>query len=385
VLASRAANRFGVPALLIFLAIGMLTGSDGPGGIPFDQPEQAQNLGVVALIFIMFAGGLETDWRHTRPVLWPAVSLATVGVFLSTVLFAWVTHVIVSLDWKHSLLLGAMISSTDAAALFSVLKSQGIRLKGRLIPLLELESGTNDPMALFLTVGMVAMLTQPDFQVGHLLIDLPVEMGVGAALGYAFGLGASRLVQMRLPSSGMLPVLSIATLLISYSSTSLAHGSGFLAVYVTGIVMGNVARAQRAELLGIHDGLAWLMQISMFLVLGLQVFPSELPPVMSLGLCCALFLCFIARPLSVFAALAFSGLSWREKLLVSWMGLRGAVPIILATYPLLARMPEADVYFNVVFFAVITSVMIQGPTIPWLARKLDLIQPHSAGSHESSG
>ena len=385
VLASKASSRLGVPALLFFLVMGMLTGSDGPGGVPFDEPAQVQGLGVLALIFIMYAGGLETDWSRVRGVLWQGISLATVGVVISTALMAVFVHTLLGVPWMEACLLSAMVSSTDAAALFSVLRSQGIALRGNLSPLLEFESGTNDPMAVFLTTGFIAAIVKPQVGIGNMLFSLGVEMGLGALMGVILGrLTARVLLRMRLPSSGLYPVVSIGTVLVTYGATAMLHGSGFLAVYVAGIVVGNSSHEWHDYLESVHGAIAWLMQIAMFFVLGLQVFPAQLPAIMSLGLVCAVFLALVARPASVFLSLARTPLGWREKALVSWMGLRGAVPIILATFPLLAGVHEAATYFNVIFFIVLTSVLFQGTTIPWLARRLGLEREAAMGPPEEA-
>lgn len=373
VLAGKASSRLGVPALLVFLVIGMLAGSDGPGGFPFDEPAEVQALGVLALIFIMYSGGLETDWSHIRVVVWKGISLATVGVVVSTLLMAAFVHGVLGIAWLEACLLSAMVSSTDAAALFSVLKSQGLALKGDLTPLLEFESGTNDPMAVFLTTCFIQLIRRPDVALLGLAGSLVLEMGVGLLMGVLMGrITAGMLLRLRLPSSGLYPVVSIAMVLLTYGVTVLVHGSGFLAVYVAGMVVGNSSHEWHDYLGPVHDAIAWLMQIAMFFALGLQVFPAQLPPIMSISVVCALFLALVARPAAVFTSLALTPLGWREKVLVSWMGLRGAVPIILATFPLLAGVHEAGTYFNIIFFIVLTSVLAQGTTIPWMARRLGL-------------
>jgi len=228
-------------------------------------------------------------------------------------------------------------------------------------------------MAVFLTLGMVEVLMHPHFNPLSLVWLLVLEMGIGGILGYAFGKGLVWLMgRLRLPCEGLYQVLCIAVVLLSYGVTAFLHGSGFLAVYITGIVFGNAHSIEREKFVPLYDAIAWLMQISMFLVLGLLSFPSQLPPIMSIGFMCAIFLCFVARPASVFLSLALSKLHWKEKVLISWTGLRGAVPIILATFPLLAKVPESETYFNIIFFIVLTSILLQGTSIPWLARKLNL-------------
>jgi cell volume regulation protein A len=276
----------------------------------------------------------------------------------------------------ESLLLGAIVSSTDAAAVFSVLRSRGIGLKGRLKPLLELESGSNDPMAVFLTIGLIQLITQPGLSWTSLIGLFLQQMILGAVLGYAFGRLAVLVInRLRLSHEGLYPVVTIAFVLLTYGLTDRLGGSGFLAVYLAGIVLGNREFIHRRSLMRFHDGLAWLMQIAMFLSLGLLVFPSRLVPIMGVALLIAACLILVARPLSVFISLTFSRMHWREKALVSWVGLRGAVPIILATFPLLAGLPRADEVFNIVFFIVLTSVLLQGTTIPAAARLLGVEAP----------
>jgi cell volume regulation protein A len=376
VLASKVSARLGIPSLLVFLLIGMLAGSDGPGGIWFDNAWLAQSMGVIALALILFAGGLETDWSQVRPVLWPAVSMATLGVALTALVMAFAARAVLGFSLLEGLLLGAIVSSTDAAAVFSVLRSQRMALKSNLQPLLELESGSNDPMAVFLTVAFAALLAKPATSFVSVLPMFVQQMAIGAVLGLAVGKLTVVLVnRLRLDSEGLYPVLTLGAAALSYGVTASLGGSGFLAVYLTGMVMGNSDFLHKRSITRFHNGVAWLMQITMFLTLGLLVFPSHLPPVAAAGTLLALSLVFIARPISVFIGLAFSRLGFREKLLVSWVGLRGAVPIILATFPLMLGLKGAELYFNVVFFIVITSVLLQGTSIPLVARWLGLQSP----------
>ena len=368
IFASKAAVRLGVPALLLFLCLGMLAGSEGIGGIQFDYPRVAQSAGIVALTFILFAAALDTKWNQIRPVLGSGVSLATVGVLISSVLVAWFATRFARFNLREGLLLGAVVSSTDAAAVFTVLRSKNLALKGRLREVAELESGSNDPMAVLLTVGMLALVGNPAKSIWSLIPVFLLQLGVGAALGFVFGQVMLWLTnRIRLEWDGLYPVLSIALVLGVYGITTWAHGSGFLAIYIAGLVLGNATFIHRHTLMLFHDGLAWLMQIAMFIVLGLQVFPSRLMPVASFGLLASAFLMFVARPASVFGALSFSAFNWREKLFLSWAGLRGAAPIILATFPLVARTPNADLFFNVVFFITLTSVLLQGTTVSVVA------------------
>jgi potassium/hydrogen antiporter len=376
ILASKISDRFGVPALLLFLVLGMLAGSDGPGGIYFDDAAVAQSVGILALVLILFSGGLDTEWVQARGVLREGLLLATVGVLVTALVIGVAARALLGFGLLESLLLGAIVSSTDAAAVFSVLRSQGIGLKGRLTPLLELESGSNDPMAVFLTVGLIQLITQPGLPWTSLIGLFLQQMILGAVLGYGFGRLAVLVInRLRLSHEGLYPVVTIAFVLLTFGLTDYLGGSGFLAVYLAGIVLGNHEFIHRRSLMRFHDGLAWLMQIAMFLTLGLLAFPSRLVPIMGVGLLIAACLIFVARPLSVFISLAFSRMHWSEKALVSWVGLRGAVPIVLATFPLLAGLPHADQVFNIVFFIVLTSVLLQGTTIPAAARLLGVQAP----------
>jgi cell volume regulation protein A len=376
VLASKVSDRFGVPALVLFLALGMLAGSEGPGGVYFDDAPLAQFIGAAALALILFSGGLDTSWRDVRPVVVPGLALATLGVLMTAAAFGMFAYFFLGLSLLEGLLLGSIVSSTDAAAVFSVLRSRNVSLKGQLKPLLELESGSNDPMAALLTIGFVQLLTQPDLSPLRLVLLFALQLPLGAAVGFAAGKAIVFLVnRLKLGYEGLYPVLTLALVLLTYSLTNEVGGNGFLAVYVAGILVGNQDFLHKRSLLRFHDGMAWLMQIAMFLVLGLLVFPSHLVPVIGPGLLAAGWLMLAARPLSVFACLLPTRLSLREKVFVTWVGLRGAVPIVLATFPLLARAPHAEFMFNVVFFVVLTSVLVQGTSIPQVARWLGVDAP----------
>ncbi|WP_322794445.1 potassium/proton antiporter [Bellilinea sp.] len=376
VLVSKISDRFGVPVLLLFLGLGMLAGSDGPGGIYFDNPAVAQFVGVIALVLILFAGGLDTDITQVRAVLKEGILLSTLGVLITALLTGWVSMQVLGLPLEIGLLLGATVSSTDAAAVFSVLRSKGISLKGNLKPVLELESGSNDPMAIFLTVGIIQLIQFPNRSPLNLIGLFALQMLVGALIGLLMGRIMVWLINhIRLGYEGLYPVLTLSLVFLTFGITTILGGSGFLAVYLTGIVLGNREFIHRRSLLRFHDGLAWLMQIAMFLTLGLLVFPSRLVSVTGSGLLIAAALMLLARPLSVLIALIGSQFAFREKLFISWVGLRGAVPIILATFPLLAQIPQADLIFNIVFFVVLTSVLFQGTTITPAARWLKLDAP----------
>lgn len=386
IFASKLSSRLGIPALILFLAVGMLAGSEGPGGIHFDDPRLVQSVGVIALAYILFAGGLDTNWQSVRPVVWEGVSLSTVGVGVTSLLVGWFVHVTLGFTWLEGLLLGAIVSSTDAAAVFAVLRGRNVSLRGELKPLLELESGSNDPMAVFLTTGMILLLTDPATRIVSLIPLVVWQMAFGAGLGYLFGKGAVLLInRLRLDYEGLYFVLTMTLVPLTYGVTSLARANGFLAVYVAGMVMGNSAFVQKKSLIRFHDGLAWLMQIVMFLVLGLQVFPSHLVPVISIGLVVAAFLMLVARPVSVFLGLSLSRMSLREKGLIAWVGLRGSVPIVLATFPLLSGIEKAEMMFNLVFFIVLASALLQGSSIPLVARWLGLEAPNPAPMQPLTG
>jgi len=382
VLASKASDRLGVPALLLFLFIGMLAGSEGPGGIEFDYPRLAQSLGVVALTLILFSGGLDTHWRSIRPVLWSGIALSTIGVILTAAFVAWFAASVLNFSVLEGMLLGAIVSSTDAAAVFTVLRGRQARLRGHLTPLLELESGGNDPMSVFLTVGTIALLTQRDTPVISLLPLFLQQMILGALIGYSMGQAMVFLInRVRLEHEGLYMVLSLALALFTYGITASVGGNGFLAIYLAGLILGNSEVSHRDYLTRFHNGQAWLMQILMFLTLGLQVFPSHIVPVIGIGLVLSMFLMLVARPVSVFLTLTPANFTLKEKLLISWVGLRGAVPIILATFPLIAGIPKAEMIFNLVFFIVLTSILLQGTSLPIVARWLGLSAPEIRAVH----
>lgn len=371
IVASKASGRLGVPALALFLVIGMLAGSDGPGGIYFDDPRLAQWLGVVALVFILYAGGLDTDWARIRPVLAHGLALSTLGVLLTAALMGLFAVVALGFTPLQGLLLGAIVSSTDAAAVFTVLRARSVRLREPLEPLLELESGSNDPMAVFLTVALTGLLTNPEASLLRLVPAFFQQMLLGALFGYGMGRTMAWIVNhVRLHVEGLYPVLTVALTLLTYAGTAVLGGNGFLAVYLAGLIMARSDFIHKRSLLRFHDGLAWLMQIAMFLALGLLVFPSRLPAVAGVAVLAALFLIFVARPIGVAVTLLPFRLPVRDQTMVAWVGLRGAVPIILATFPRLAGLPQADLIFDIVFFVVLTSVLIQGTALTTVGRWL---------------
>ncbi|MCC6956534.1 MAG: potassium/proton antiporter [Anaerolineales bacterium] len=376
VLVSKISDRFGVPTLLLFLVLGMLAGSDGLGGIYFDDPALAQLIGIISLILILFSGGLDTEWREVRPVLKESLLLATLGVFITAIVVGLFVSLVLGFSTLEGLLLGSIVSSTDAAAVFSVLRAKGISLRGKLKPLLELESGSNDPMAIFLTVGLIQLITQPGSS-GFSLIGMFVQqMLIGAAIGYGMGRVMLFLVnRLKLGYEGLYPVLTLSLVFLTFGLTDLIGGSGFLAVYLAGIVLRSQDFIHQKSLMRFHDGLAWIMQITVFFTLGLLVFPTRLVPIIGAGLLIAGWLMFVARPVSVFIGLLPSKLGWNEKTFISWVGLRGAAPVILATFPLIARLDQANQIFNIVFFVVLTSVLLQGTSLPRIARWLKVDAP----------
>lgn len=343
IIASKASGRLGVPALVFFLVIGMLAGSEGIGGIEFSDAATAQSLGVVALIFILFSGGFDTAWASVHRVLPHGLVLATVGVLLTALAVGAFVMVSLGFSWRESLLCGAIVSSTDATAVFAVMRSRGVSLKGSLKPLLELESGSNDPMAIFLTTAMIGLLIDPETSMWGLVPRFFIQMVAGGIAGYLLGRGMVYVInRLHLEYDGLYPVLSMALVLLIYGITTLIGGNGFLAVYLAGLVMGNTNVIHQRSLMRFHDGLAWLMQIAMFLTLGLLVFPSQLFAVAGIGLLISVFLMLIARPLVVYVSLLPFRVNLRNTAMIGWVGLRGAIPIILGTFPLTAGVPQAE-------------------------------------------
>ncbi|HZH04708.1 MAG TPA: potassium/proton antiporter [Myxococcaceae bacterium] len=372
VLVSRAAGRVGVPLALLFIGVGMVAGSEGLGGIDFEDYQLTYRLGTAALVLILFDGGLNTPLAFIREGLKPATLLATVGVVGTAVVVA-VAARLLGFDWSHALLLGAIVSSTDAATVFAVLRGSGIHLKRRVGVTLELESGLNDPVAVLLTTALTTALLRGEGLTWRLPLEALREIVVGGALGAAIGWGGGWLLRrVRLPAGGLYPVLTLALALLAFGVPTLFHGSGFLAVYLAAALIGNEALRYKSGLLRVHDALAWISQVGMFLVLGLLVYPSQLLGVAWTGLGLGCVLAFVARPLVVFLCLLPFRFSPREALYVGWVGLRGAVPVVLATYPVLAGAAGAHELFNVVFFVVVLNAFVPGATVAWVTRRLGL-------------
>ena len=366
VVAVRFSTRSGLPSLLIYLGIGVALGQNGLG-IDFDNAELTQVLGYAALVVILAEGGLKTSWRDIRPVMPAATVLATVGVAVSVFVTAGGAHWLVGLDWRTSLLLGAIVSSTDAAAVFSVLRT--VPLPRRLTGLLEAESGFNDAPVVILVVAFATTGPLDPWYV--LLGTILAELAIGAAVGYAVGrIGAYGVKHVALPSSGLYPIAVLALTVLAYAGGALLHGSGFLAVYTAAVILGNSKLPHGPAVRGFADGLAWIGQIGMFVVLGLLVTPAELGSSVVPGLVSGAVLVFLARPASVLVSLTPFRIPWREQALLSWAGLRGAVPIVLATIPMVAAAPRAQDVFNIVFVLVVVFTLLQGPTLPMVARRL---------------
>lgn len=367
----KTSTKFGVPVLIFFLGLGMAAGSEGIGGIYFDNPATTQFIGIVALCFILFSGGLDTDWKVIRPVLWQGIALSTLGVLITALTLGIFVWTITDFSMYEALLLGSIVSSTDSAAVFSILRSKNLFLQRDLRSVLELESGSNDPMAYVLTIVFTGLVTEEE---ASLINSMPLffqQLIMGAVLGFTFGkLGEILINRIRLDYEGLYIVLVIAIMFFSFAATDYIGGNGFLAVYLCAIYLGSRELIHKKKYLKSFDSFAWLMQIILFLTLGLLVFPSDVLPIMGLGMLISAFLIIVSRPVSVFLTLLFFKEPVRNKLFISWVGLRGAVPIVFATYPLLAGAEKAHMIFNIVFFISLTSVLIQGTTLPFFAKWL---------------
>ena len=373
---SKLSSRLGVPVLVLFLVLGMLAGSDGIGGIAFENYQLAHAIGSLALAMILFDGGLSTPMSAVRSVWKPAMLLATLGVLITSIVTGLAASWILDIPLLEGMLLGSIVGSTDAAAVFSVLRSGGVSLRERLKSTLEVESGANDPMAIFLTVGCIEIL-MGRLSIGPDLIWLFVkQMAVGALAGVAVGYAAIRIVNaINLNAAGLYPVLVTAFGLLAFGLAVIFGGSGFLAIYLAGIMIGNGRLVFQRGILLFHDAAAWLSQIVMFVVLGLLSFPSRLVDVAWHGLVIGVVLMLAARPLAVMPFLFPFGYNWRESIFVSWVGLKGAVPITLATFPLMFGTPHASLMFDVVFFVVVLSAIVQGSSLSYIARRLGLEIP----------
>ncbi|MEU9714727.1 potassium/proton antiporter [Streptomyces sp. NPDC047976] len=377
VAAVRISSRSGLPSLLIYLGIGIAIGQDGIGNVVFDNAELTQVIGYAALVVILAEGGLGTKWKEIKPALPAAVVLSLLGVAVSVGVTAAGAHYLVGLEWRQALLIGAVVSSTDAAAVFSVLRK--VPLPSRVTGVLEAESGFNDAPVVILVVAFAAVGPVDEWYV--LLGKIALELAIGAAIGLAVGfLGAYGLRHVALPASGLYPIAVMAIAVTAYAAGAMAHGSGFLAVYLAAMVLGNAKLPHWPATRGFADGLGWIAQIGMFVLLGLLVTPHELVNDFWPAVIIGLVLTMVARPLEVFVSLLPFRIPWQEQALMSWAGLRGAVPIILATIPLVTGIEGSDRVFNIVFVLVVVYTLVQGPTLPWLARKLNLRDTDEAAS-----
>ncbi|MCD8236444.1 MAG: potassium/proton antiporter [Prevotellaceae bacterium] len=391
IIISKTGYRFGIPTLLLFLLVGMLFGSDGLG-IRFDSAQDTQFVGMIALSIILFTGGMDTKFRDIRPVLSQGILLSTVGVLLTTLLTGgfifylsqW-TGMDIRLSLLTSMLLAATMSSTDSASVFNILRSRRINLKHHLRPMLELESGSNDPMAYMLTIVLIQVVgSGSDLHLEIVARDLLIQFLFGGTIGFAFGKAAVWLInRINLSNSSLYPIMLLSLVFITFTITDQIHGNGYLAVYVTGLVVGNSRLTYRKEINTFMNGLTWLFQIVMFLLLGLLVNPHELLGVALVSIAIGLFMVLVARPVSVFACLLpFRSMTNKARLFVSWVGLRGAVPIIFATYPVLAGIEGSNQLFNIVFFITLLSLVVQGMSIAQVARRLHLDLPEEKEGNE---
>ena len=384
IIVGKTGYRFGVPALLLFLVVGMLFGSDGLG-LQFHNAKEAQFIGMVALSIILFSGGMDTKYTEIKPILVPGIVLSTAGVLLTalfTGLFIWwlsgMSWTNIQLPLITSLLLASTMSSTDSASVFAILRSQKMNLKHNLRPMLELESGSNDPMAYMLTIVLIQFIQSSGMGVGNILGSFIIQFIVGAVAGYLLGkLAILMLNKLNIDNQSLYPILLLAFVFFTFSITDLLKGNGYLAVYIAGMMVGNNKIMYRKEIYTFMDGLTWLFQIIMFLCLGLLVNPHAMLEVSVVALLIGIFMIVIGRPLSVFLCLLPFGkkITMKSRLFISWVGLRGAVPIIFATYPVVANVPGAHSIFNIVFFITIVSLIVQGTTVSWVARILGLYTP----------
>lgn len=379
-LSSKLSDKAGVPVLLLFLSIGMLAGSEGIGGLAFDSPEQAQSIGTVALLIILFSGGLDTRWTSVKPVLLPGLVLSTLGVILTMIILGVFAKFVLGsftsfylgtdgLSWTEAFLIAAIVSSTDAAAVFSVYRTSPVQPKKKLRSLLEFESGSNDPMAVLLTVTLLGVIANGEVVSIELVVTLVVQLLVGGLAGGLIGwAGVTVLNRLQLSTAGLYPMVVLGLGLVVFGTAEWFDGNGFLAVYLAGVVIGNRIDKGCAEIMNFHEGLSWLMQIGIFVMLGLLVFPSQLLEVAGVSIVLALFLMLVGRPLAV----AICYLPFRPKkqelLYVSWVGMRGSVPIVLATFPATYGLYGASQIFHLIFFFVLVSVLVQGLTLVPAAR-----------------
>lgn len=365
------AEKARIPGLLLFLALGMLAGSEGIGGIEFDDAELTRLLGTIALVLILFEGGLTAGWKEIRPVLGTAASLATVGTLATALIAGFAAKLAFDLTLLEGLIVGSAIAATDSAAIFAVLRNSTI--EKRLARSLEGESGMNDPVALLLVIGFIEWIQEPGYGLADMAGLLALKLGLGIVIGLALGkLAALALERVELTSDGLYPVATAAIAGLAYGLAEIAHGSGFLAVYLVALALGSAKLPAKRTLVSFHEGLGWISQISLFILLGLLIYPSNLGEVALEGVALSLVLIFLARPVAAFLSTALTSFNWREKLMLGWAGLRGATPIWLATFPVVAGVKESNELFSIVFFVVVTSTLIQGASFEPLATRLGL-------------
>ncbi|SDX39761.1 potassium/proton antiporter [Salimicrobium album] len=384
IIVAKFSSRWGIPSLILFIMVGMVIGSDGLGLVYFHDAGTAQIIGVFALVIILFEGGLHTKWATVKSVALPSLSLATIGVLITSLLIGFSAYFLFNFSLLEGMLLGAIVGSTDAAAVFAALKERNI--KAKMGATLEAESGTNDPMAVFLTLSLIELIAANDGSIWTMIPTFFVQMGLGLLFGLAVGkIGSLSINNIRLDSSALYPILSVAFALITYSITAFAGGSGFLAVYVAALVIGNSELTYRYSIFQFNEGFAWMAQILMFIILGLLVYPGQLftAEIMGNGLLLAFILIIVARPVAVFISLIKMNYTVKEKIFISWAGLRGAVPIVLATFPIVEGLGASRDIFNIVFFIVLSSALVQGSTISNFANKLELVGKKKDVPHHS--
>jgi len=376
IVAGKTSFRFGIPTLLFFLAIGMLAGSEGIGGINFDNPKYAQFIGVVALNFILFSGGLNTRWELVRPVILQGLTLSLAGTLLTALMLGLFITTVTDFSLLEGFLLAAIVSSTDTASVFSLLRSRNLSLKNSLRRTLELEAGSNDPVAYVLTIAFTSLIIAPSSGIGNLVLLFLQQFILGSVAGFFFGFISTTIInRIKLGYEGLYSVLVVTLMFFTFSATDYIGGNGFLAVYIAAVYIGNQHLIHKDTVIKFFDGFEWLMQIILFLTLGLLCFPSQIIPFIGTGLLISAFLMFVVRPISVYLCLFPFKVKKEYKLFISWVGLRGAVPIVFATYPILAGVDKASVIFNIVFFISFTSLLIQGTSLVQMARLLNVVLP----------
>lgn len=376
IIAGRASYRLGIPTLVLFLGVGMLAGVEGIGGIKFTNPEIVKFIGVISLNFILFSGGINTNWKYIKPIFWRGLSVSTLGVIITAASVGVFIYYISDFSLLEGLLLGAIVSSTDAAAVLSILRAKSLALVDGLRPTIEMESGSNDPMAYVLTISILSLIVNPETSYFSAITFFFEQMILGGIFGFLCGVMSKYIINhIELAFEGLYSVLVIALMLITFSFTDFIGGNGFLAVYICGVYLGSNAIFNKVPIIKMFDGIVWLMEIILFLILGLFVTPSKIIPVLGTAALVAVFLILIARPLSIFLSLIPFKVPTNAKLYISWAGLRGAVPIVFATYPLLAGIENAVAIFDIVFFVSIISILVQGTTLSNAARWFKVALP----------